>query len=246
MNASRIFRTLGPIDARNIFRDTNLKWMIFLPVILALFLRFVLPWLSGWLLETYDFDLLPYYPAILAYCFVLMCPMIFGMLTGFLLIDEKDDNTLIALQVTPLPLRAYLAYRVLIPIVLTVILMFVIFPLADLGAFPPGHILLTALAAAPTAPLFGLTLAAFARNKIQGFALMKMLGAVLLIPIFAFFTDTLWEYAYGVFPSYWPMKVYWLLEAGEPGVWPVLIVAVVYQLVLTKMLADRLFRELHR
>jgi fluoroquinolone transport system permease protein len=246
MNARTIFRTLGPIDARNIFRDANFKWMIFLPVFLALLLRFGLPPFSAWLQAAYTFDLIPFYPAILGYFFVLMCPMIFGMLTGFLLIDERDDNTLTALQVTPLPFRAYLAYRVAIPIVLTIVLMFVIFPLSGLGVFPPEHLLLTALAAAPTAPLFGLTLAAFARNKVQGFAVTKMLGAVLIIPIFAYFTDSPWEYAYGVFPTYWPMKVYWLLEAGEPGVWPILLVAVVYQLFLTKLLADRLHRELHR
>lgn len=42
--------------------------------------------------------------------------MVFGVVTGFLLLDERDDRTLTALQVTPLPLRAYIFYRVTVPI----------------------------------------------------------------------------------------------------------------------------------
>ena len=46
---------------------------------------------------------------------------------------------------------------------------------------------------------------------------MKLTGLPLFIPIFAFFIDSAWEYAFGIIPTYWPMKTYWLLQAGEPG-----------------------------
>jgi len=64
-----------------------------------------------------------------------MCPITFGVLIGFLLLDEKDDDTLTALQVTPLSTNGYVAYRVAVPIALTIPLMFVIFPLANLSVF---------------------------------------------------------------------------------------------------------------
>ncbi len=246
MNARTVLRSLGPIDIRSVRRDSALSWMIFIPILSALVLRWGVPPLTARLLERNGFDLAPYYPVILAYFFVVMCPITFGVLIGFLLLDEKDDNTLTALQVTPLSLNSYLAYRVAIPVVLTIVLMFVIFPLANLGPFDPMVILVSAIAAAPMAPMFALFLAAQAQNKVQGFALMKLAGIVLFAPILAFFVQSGWELAFGVVPTYWPMKVYWLLEAGEPGVWPYVLVALFYQSVVTVVFVRRFNRVLHQ
>jgi fluoroquinolone transport system permease protein len=172
--------------------------------------------------------------------------MIFSILTGFVLLDERDDQTLTALQVTPLPLSTYFAYRITVPIILTIALMFVILPLGGIGVLAPWKIAITAIAAAPMAPMFALFLASLAQNKVQGFALAKLAGLPLLLPTFAFFIDSGWEYAFGLIPSYWPMKVYWMLSAGEPGVWFFVLVAVVYQLALTQALLRRFSHVMHR
>lgn len=246
MNLNTVFRSLGPIDIRNIRRDSMTSWMVFLPIMMALILRWGVPPLNARLMEQYNFDFVEYYPVLLAYFFIGMCPMVFGVVIGFLLLDEKDDKTLIALQVTPLPLNSYLLYRITIPILLTIGLMFVIFPLANLTPFNARTILISGIAAAPMAPMLALAMASFAQNKVQGFALMKLIGIVLFVPIVAYFAPAGWELAFGVFPTYWPMKVYWLLHAGETNVWIYLAVAVVYQLVLTALLAKRFYKVLHR
>lgn len=239
-------RALGPIDIRGVRRDSMLKWMIFVPVACALILRWGVPPLTRRLLAAYRFDLIPYYPVLLAYFLVLMCPIVFGTLIGFLLLDEKDDHTLTALAVTPLALTSYIAYRVAVPVLLTIVLMFVLFPLANLTAFDAPVILLTAIAAAPTAPMFAMFVASQAQNKVQGFALMKLSGMVLFAPVIAFFVDSSWKYAFGIVPTYWPMRVYWMLEAGEAGAWPSLVVSVVYQSLLTVVFIRRFNRVLHR
>lgn len=245
MNVIQTFRALGPIDMQNIRRDSALSWMVFLPIFIALLLRWGLPPLTARLQTVYGFDLTPYYPVLLGYMFVTLCPLIFGMLIGFLLLDEKDDQTLTALQVTPLPLPHYVAYRVALPILLTIVLMFVIFPLAQIGAFNPWLIGVTAVAAAPLSPLFALFLASQAQNKVQGFALMKFSGALLLAPVLAFFVDAWWELAFGLIPTYWPMKVYWLLVHGESGVWMYLLGALLYQSALLLLCLRRFHKILH-
>lgn len=246
MNLNMIFRSLGPIDIRNIRRDSMISWMILLPVMLALFTRWAVPPITVRLMQQYGFDFTTYYPILLAYFFVGMCPMVFGALIGFLLLDEKDDQTLTALQVTPLPLNSYILYRVAIPVILTFVLMFVIFPLSNMVPFNIRTILLTAIAAAPMAPMLALFFASFAQNKIQGFALMKLTGFVLLAPIFAYFVTSNWELAFGLLPTYWPMKVYWMLSAGETNVWLYVIVAVVYQSLITAYFARRFYKILHQ
>ncbi|MFZ6029240.1 MAG: hypothetical protein ACOYYS_16125 [Chloroflexota bacterium] len=245
MNMLQTLRALGPIDVRSIRRDSMLSWMVFVPILSALILRFALPPLSERLLERYDFDLVPFYPALLAYFFVVMSPVIFSVVIGFLLLDEKDDRTLTALQVTPLSLNRYLAYRIAIPVVLTFVMMFIIFPLSGLDDLPPLYILLTATAAAPLAPMFALYLASIAQNKVQGFALMKLSGAILFVPIFAFFGDYTWELLFGLIPTYWPMKTYVLLTSGRAEhAWIYLLVAVVYQSAVTWLFARRFNRQM--
>lgn len=246
MNIGTMLRSLGPIDVRNVRRDSMTSWMIFIPIMMALFMRWGVPPLNAWLLEQYDFNLVEYYPVLLAYLFIGMCPMVFGVVIGFLLVDEKDDNTLTALQVTPLPLSSYLVYRVTIPIILTFVLMFVIFPLANLTPFDLRTILFSAIAAAPMAPMLALMIASIAQNKVQGFALMKLMGIVLLAPVLAYFAPAGWELAFGIFPTYWPMKVYWLLYAGKTNIWLYLFIAVVYQALVTVLLARRFYKVLHQ
>ena len=246
MNVRTIVNSLGPIDARNIFRDSSLKWMFFLPVLLALVLRWGIPPLSAWLLRAYAFDLVEYYPVLLAYFFIVTCPMTYGMVIGFLLIDEKDDRTLTALQVTPLSLRAYLAYRIAVPTALSILLMFVIFPLADLKYLSPGDVFWAAVAAAPLAPLFALFLASIAQNKVQGFALMKLSGMVLLLPVFAYFVGSNWEYVFGLIPTYWPMKVYWMLDARAPAAGWFVLAAVLIQGGWTALLVRRFEKIMRR
>ena len=246
MNINTVFRSLGPIDIRNVRRDSMTSWMIFIPIIMALILRWGVPPLNAHLIEQYNFDLVEYYPVLLAYFFVGLCPMVFGVVIGFLLLDEKDDNTLTALQVTPLPLNSYLLYRITIPIILTIGLMFVIFPLANLTPFSTRTILLSAIAAAPMAPMLALALASIAQNKVQGFALMKLIGIVLFVPILAYFAPAGWELAFGFVPTYWPMKVYWLLHAGVENVWVHLFIAVAYQLFVVVLLAKRFYKILHQ
>lgn len=246
MNAATILRSLGPIDLRSVRRDSLLKWMVLMPLFMALVLRLALPPLTASLLAQDGFDLTPYYPVIASYFLVALTPMVLGVLIGFLLLDEKDDSTLTALQVTPMPLSSYVAYRVAIPVILTIVLMFAVFPLANLTPFDPLVIGLTAIAAAPLAPLFALFLAAYAQNKVQGFALAKLVGVVLLVPVFAYFVDSGWQIVFGIVPTYWAMKVNWMLQAGEPGVWLYVVGGIVYPSLLTALLVRRFNKVMHQ
>jgi fluoroquinolone transport system permease protein len=62
MNLNAVFRSLGPIDIRSVRRDNLTSWMIFLPIMLALVMRWGVPPLTARLMEQYNFDLVEYYP----------------------------------------------------------------------------------------------------------------------------------------------------------------------------------------
>ncbi|HSJ59370.1 MAG TPA: hypothetical protein VLC95_19450 [Anaerolineae bacterium] len=242
MNAIQILKSLGPIDARNVRRDPLLKWMAAVPLVVALAMRWVLPVIFRQLSAFLDVDLSPYTGPLVSYLLVTLTPSLVGLVIGFLLLDERDDRTLTALQVTPLTLNGYLAYRLLLPGLLSIAVTVVVFPLAGLHDLAFLELCLVALSAAPLAPLFALFLAAFAANKVQGFALQKGMGIVLLPPMIAYFLPMPWQLAAGLVPTFWPAKVYWVLEAGEPAAWAYALAGLLVQSALLALLVRRFNR----
>jgi fluoroquinolone transport system permease protein len=238
MKTLRVLQALGPIDAKNISRDPLLRWLVFYPLLLAGLIQWGVPLLTVRLMAQLQFDLTPYYPLLMSFV-LLMTPMLAGMVIGFLLLDQRDDQTLTALQVTPLTLNGYLVYRISLPIVLSLMITLVIFPLAGLVEIGFGSLLLAALSAAPLAPFYALALAAFASNKVQGFALTKALGILLVPPLMAYFVLPPGQWVFGLVPLYWPVKLFWLLHTDEPGYWFYLGIGLLYQLLLLLVLLRR-------
>lgn len=233
MKLWRAIRALGGIDAKSIGRDPLLRWMILFPLLLAVLVRWGMPLLDEFLSARYAFDLAPYHPLLMSFVLTAM-PMLSGMVIGFLLLDQRDDRTLSAIQVTPLALNGYLVYRLSLPMALSLASTLVLLPMtgyADLGFLSLG---LAALAAAPVAPFYALSLGAFAGNKVQGFALTKAMGVLLAIPVAAWFAREPWQWAFGLVPLYWPAKAYWMLEAGSGrgGVALLVVAGCLYQAVI--------------
>lgn len=245
MKGTAVFKALGPIDVRNVGRDEMLRWMVFLPLLLALLMRFGWPPLVRQLQASYQFDLSPYTTLLMSFL-TIGIPAVFGMVIGFLLLDERDEGSLIGLQVTPLSLNNYLAYRLGIPIALTLVLVLVGLPLAGITTFSLGQLVLLALVSAPMAPLLAVFLAAFASNKVQGFALSKGAGVLFVAPLAAYFLGGTWQWVLGLLPTFWAPKLYWLLSENVPSAWLVGLVGLVYQLLCLYLLTRRFNKKLHQ
>ena len=216
MNLLTLYRVLGPVDARNVWRDRLLAWILGVPLLLALLLRYGVPPLTAWLAQRWGFDLVPYEPLLMSF-YIALAPAMAGMVVGFLLLDERDEQVLTALRVTPLPPAGYLAYRISVPLLLGFLVTLVGYPLAGHVPLSPGVLLPVLLLAACAGPFTALFLVAFAENKVAGLALVKIINSVNMLPVVA----------YCVVPAYWPMKVLWVAaEGGAIGVYAVAGIAV--------------------
>ena len=184
MNTLRIRQwfQLSTLDARNIGRDDLLRWFIAVPLVLALAMRGMIPLILGQLGGVLPFDPSAYLPQILPVALVCLTPILVGMVSGFMLLDQRDDGVLAALRITPMGLGWYFSYVLLLPILLSMVL--TPLSMAVAGFLPPTWYGTAAacLAAASLAPLSTLILVGFARNKIEGLALTKMSGVVLMAP----------------------------------------------------------------
>jgi fluoroquinolone transport system permease protein len=200
-------------DVRNINRDSLLRFMLVYPWIIAVALRWVIPFVANGLAD--QFDVRPYYGMLTSFFGTLLLPQLFGFVIGFMLLDERDDGTLTALRVTPLSLPRYLAYRLVVPVLVSVGAVYVFVPVVGLVDAPYAPLLPIALVAALMAPIFALLLASLAANKVQGLAVMKGLSLLLVTPILAWFAPEPWQWLFGIAPTFWPVKAFWQLLAGE-------------------------------
>jgi len=238
MNALQIVRALGPVDWKNVQRDPLLRWMALAPLLIAALLRYGVPFLAGRLYELLAFDLRAYDVLIVSFMSMAL-PMVSGMVIGFLLLDQRDDHTLLALQVTPLSLAGYLGYRITFPALLSVLGSLIVFAASGLAPLSLAELLAAALSGALFAPLFALLYASFAANKVQGFAVSKASGVVLIPPIAAYFVHGSWQWVFGLVPTFWPVRFYWALAAHEAHAWLYALIGVAYQALLLWLLARR-------
>ena len=229
--------TLALADLRNWARDPLLIAVAFAPILAAVVLRFALPLFSGWLAETVA--LAPYYP-LFAVLVVLLAPAMMGFVVGFFVLEERDQSVLLALRTTPLTGRGYLAYRGVSTYVVSAVLAVVVAPLFGLVTIPLTVLLGVAAVGALWSWVAALLLTALSENAVEGVAVSKFLGLLLMVPLAAIaLLDGPLELAAGVFPLYWPTKA---LVVGLVGGWTFLAylaVGAAYHLVIAWALARR-------
>jgi fluoroquinolone transport system permease protein len=236
-------RTLTMSDLRNLNRDSLLRLMVIYPWIIALLLRWVLPFMVEGFAD--QFDLRPYYGILTSFFSIMLMPQIFGCVIGFMLLDERDEGTLTVLQVTPLTLERYLTYKLAVPFIVAVIAVYIFVPVVGLVQLPYAPLLPIALVAALEAPMIALLLASLATNKVQGVAVMKGMSLIFIAPLIAYFTPQPWELLWGIFPTYWPVRAFWALLEGEAW-WPYVVVGLAVHLFYLALLWRRFERALSR
>jgi fluoroquinolone transport system permease protein len=213
MKTIRAIRALGPIDFKNVKRDPMLSWMALMPIFFGFLFRWGIPWVSNQIYLWLDFNLMDY-KLLVNSVFAMLIPVIFGSVIGFLLLDQRDDQTISALQVTPLALRGYFLYRISMPVILGFLGNLIMLLISGLTTLSMGELILVSISAAGLTPLYALFYASFAKNKVQGFALMKMSGLIFMPVLGAYFVPEIWQWAFAVLPPFWTLKLFWIFESA--------------------------------
>ncbi len=215
----RAMRVMAPNDVRMIWRDGFL--LTFLMVVLPLAclgLHWLVPYVGDLVAEWVELE--PYYGLILANVLVAGEPVLLGFVIGILFIEERDEGTLLALQTSPLSLRAFLGYRLIVAMVLNVVLTVIGVVLADLVSISWLALLASAALASLAVPLVALTYAIYLKNKVQALMWLKPVQVWGGIPTLLFFVPTPWEWIGSVLgPLYYPMRLFWSASQGQAEWW---------------------------
>lgn len=226
------FSTLMKNDLKNVFRDKFLTYAVFMgPVLFAVIGRIAFPWVT----DNYYPNLVYFYPAFFM-LFSLFIPMIFGFITGFLIMDERDENLLTVLRVMPISRSSYLFYRMVLMIVFSFIFVLVFPWLTGLVEVDFWNYLPIAALFAVFTPVLGLVVNIIATNKIQAFAIFKTLGGVFMLPVFAFSIEGWMQYLFSPIPNFWTFKALdYLLENGTND-YVFIVIGFVYHFVILGVL----------
>ncbi len=127
----RTLAAFGRNDLINIWRDSLMVYIVIVPWLMVLLLRLLLPGIDAWFASAHGIDLAHYYPLILSFI-ALQTSLMFGIIAGLLVLDERDEHTLTALRVTPLPFTGYLSYRMGMTLLVSIITLVLVLPLTGL------------------------------------------------------------------------------------------------------------------
>ncbi len=197
-----MFKTVLLAELKNMLRDKMYLFFAVYPVLMGIL---------GYLLIPYMENRLPegnLWPSILAMFIILVTGFIFGALTGFTLLDDKDDSVLMSLKITPIPVKYYVIVKLLAGYIFGVIATFL---LIIATGFLPGAsiwvIIAISLAGAIQAPGVALIVNSFADNKVEGFVIMKLSGMILALPVAAFFVMEWQEVFLAIAPGFWTARM---------------------------------------
>jgi len=200
-------------DFKNIGRDPMLILSTAAPFLLLAILRWGVP-MAAQLLGTYlSFDLKKYY-LLIALFLCLLPAMLWGFLTAFLSLDEHDSRVSSYLFITPLKKSGYLCYRLSFPLVFSGFFTILMLSLNGLVYFTIAQVLLYAMFSSFLGLFFFFTLVTFAHNKVEGLALGKMLGVILLGPVAGYLLPAPLKYIGGILPPFWSAELVLALRSG--------------------------------
>lgn len=195
---------LAAADIRMLGRDPLLAFIPLMPFLAAFALRFAVPLLSGFLERALGVRLLDWADLIRAV--ILLFPgMFYGMAAGFLLLDDRDDGVAAYWGVTPAGRAGYLGARLGLFSGAAFLAGFLAARAFGLGRPDLGRELGAAAIGAAQTAFFGLFLAAFAADKVEGLSILKALGALDLAPLAVLLALPLRAAA-------WPFPQYWAAE----------------------------------
>jgi hypothetical protein len=189
-------------DLRQIFRDKTLTVFLFTPVLLIIFVRLFVPYIT----QVYP-AIEPFHPMVMMFAGI-QTAIMFGFIVSFILLEEKDEYVLQVIRVLPISPFHFILYRLLFATLFSALGAFLMINLG--GIAYPGLLnsLLLSFQYGLTAPFITLIIATYAKNKIEGMAFFKGIDLILLLPMLSFFLAGNIKYVFSVIPAYWTYNLF--------------------------------------
>lgn len=194
--------TLFKNDLKLIVRDPVMVLLMVAPLLLISLFKTLEVFFIPFLTMKTGVDVLLYAPYIMSFVLV-MNSSILGIVTGFMMLDDRDGNIVQLLEVTPLGRSGYLVNRLAFASILSAIYSYISLAVINLVDLPLYTVVLLGFLAAIYTGVIGLLIYSGADDKVKGLTYAKGLNTLILFV----FTDLLalrWLTMLSwLFPPYW-------------------------------------------
>jgi fluoroquinolone transport system permease protein len=195
------FAAYAGYEVRKWFRDSFTSFMLLFFFMFGSVGRFLVPAIES----QWSLNLIPYYHVILA-GLVLVAARIAGAVAGFSILDDRDDNIMLAVKVAPMSLEAFIGLKMAMVSLLSFAGGVFVLWFSQLLPLTWDTIIGVAAVSALGAPLAAMQINCLASNKIEGFAMIKGLNILVAVPIVALFQHGAREFLFAFEPGFWPAK----------------------------------------
>jgi fluoroquinolone transport system permease protein len=192
-------------DFKQVFRNPMMVLFfalpLFIPIIFKLMLIYLVPFLQQYLIFTVE----PYYSYILA-ATMTFAPLSLGVVTGFMMLDDKDGRIVELMSITPLGESGYLANRMVFPVAASFAYTFVIYYILNIYSLSFLSLLIIAASMGIFSICIAFILALIATDKVKGLTFAKgltMLSMFTLVDLLELPWLTVVSHAV---PTYWVTK----------------------------------------
>lgn len=227
-----MIKTVIKAEIKNMTRDKMYIFFAIYPIIMGTIGYFLVPYIE---------EQAPGSPwaNILAMFFIIITGYIFGALTAFTLLDDKDDNVLMSLKITPISVQSYVIVKLVVSFITGFIATIaIIYGTGFIENIHFGTVLIIAIVGALQGPGLALIVNSFSENKVEGFVIMKLSGLILIFPVLIFFVSGGYQYLLGLAPGFWAAKIIQLelVPTADGNAIIIFIVGVIYNLVVSWLL----------
>lgn len=179
---------------------------LMVPFILWALMHFLFPLLDGVVMQRWSVDISPYYRQAGTF-FLMLIPMMMGLVYGFILLDERDGGIITAISITPTGKSGYLKLRMGIPLTLSFIFIILFLLLLGLtGTLDILQLVVISLLISSQSLILLLVLGAFADNKVMGLAISKGFGILLAGPLLDYALPTPFNWIGAYSPLFWASR----------------------------------------
>jgi fluoroquinolone transport system permease protein len=189
-------------DLRQIMRDPIMAVLMVAPLFLIIAFKLMVLYLIPFIHTLFEFNILPYLDYVFVFV-VMMCGAMLGIVTGFMMMDDRDGKIAELMSVTPLGRGGYLVNRLLFAAILSVFYSILSYYVLYVVELPFITILFVSLLSSNYSIIIGLLIFTFADDKVKGLTYAKAINSLSLFAFTNLFALKWLTVLSWFFPPYW-------------------------------------------
>lgn len=201
MNSINKIFNISITDFTLIMRDKSLLLLLFVPFLILLILRTLIPYLSGLVPVLQDYYLL------ITALTAIVSSIFPGFILAFIILDEKEQYLTDVFRILPWSLNRILMVRIVLSSLTGFTYSLLILTFSGLYDFSHIQVIYTSLLNSFAPPFMALLVLIFSQNKIEGVVYAKVFNFILMIPLVTFFINEPWRFIMGIIPNFWSFEI---------------------------------------